>query len=120
MGSCLTSHEGRLSKLEHKFSVMNTTTIQNAQSLSLGAQAEYRRIGAMVTQHESISPKLNHGVDISLQRVNTVISSVEKKIKELEDEMNEIKQSNMNAEVPPNVVDSLNDIIMEGAPSTII
>ena len=34
--------------------------------------------------------------------------------------MNEIKQSNKNAEVPSNVVNSLNDIIMEGAPSTII
>ena len=34
--------------------------------------------------------------------------------------MNEIKQSNMNAEIPSNVVDSLNDILMESAPSTIL
>ena len=82
MGSCLTSHEGRLSKLEHKFSVMNTTTIQNAQSLSLGAQAESGGMDALVTQHESIIPRLNHEVEISSQRVNTVIYSVEKKIGE--------------------------------------
>ena len=49
-----------------------------------------------------------------------MISSMEKKIGELEDRMNEIEQSNMNAEIPSNVVDLLNDIIMEGAPSTII
>ena len=34
--------------------------------------------------------------------------------------MNEIKESNVNSEIPPNVVSSLNDIIMEGTPSTII
>ena len=34
--------------------------------------------------------------------------------------MNEIKQSNMNAEVSSNVVNSLNDKIMDSAPSTII
>ena len=41
-------------------------------------------------------------------------------MRELDDGMNEIKQSNMNAEIPSNLVNSLNDIIMEGAPSTII
>ena len=34
--------------------------------------------------------------------------------------MNEIKESNMNSAIPPNVVSSLNDIIMEGALSTVI
>ena len=34
--------------------------------------------------------------------------------------MNEIKQSNVNTEVPSDIVNSLNDVIMEGAPSTII
>ena len=41
---------------------------------------------------------------ISLKRVNTVISSVEEKIRELEDWMNAIKQSNMKAEGPSNVI----------------
>ena len=89
------------------------TSIQTTQSLSLGAQDECRRINAKVIQHESIIPRLNHEV---MLRVNAVISSVEKKMGELEDRMEEIKQSNMNAEIPQNVVDSLNDIIMEGAP----
>ena len=62
-----------------------STAFQNTQSLSLGVQAEHRRIDAMVTQHESIIPRLSHEVEISLQRVNTVISSVKEKIRELED-----------------------------------
>ena len=96
------------------------TAIHNTRSLSLGVQAEHRRIEAMVAHHEGIIPRLSHEAEIYSQKVNTVVSLVEKKIRELEDRMNEIKQSNMNAEVHSNVVNSLNDIIMEGAPSTII
>ena len=105
MGSCLASHKDRLSKLEHNLSVMKTS-MQTTQSLSLETQGEYRRINAKVIQHECIIPKLNHEVEVSLQRVNTVISSVEKKMGELKDRMEEIKQSNMNAEIPLNVVSS--------------
>ena len=43
-----------------------------------------------------------------------MISSMEKKMGELEDRMEEIKQSSLNSEIPPNVVHSLSDIIMEG------
>ena len=41
-------------------------------------------------------------------------------MREFKARMNDFKQSNMNVEVPLNIVNSLNDIIMEGAPSTII
>ena len=96
------------------------TAIQNTQSLNLGVQAEQRRIEAMVAQHESIIPRLSHVVEISTQKVNTVVSSVEERMREFKDRMNEIKQSNVNVEVPSAIVNSLNDIIMEGALSTII
>ena len=39
---------------------------------------------------------------------------------ELEERINEIKESNFNSDIPPNVIHSLSDIIMEGAPSTVI
>ena len=41
-------------------------------------------------------------------------------MREFEVRINEIKQFNMNEEVPLDVVNSLNDIIMEGAPSIVI
>ena len=106
-------------KLEHNLSAMNID-IQNTQFLSLGVQAEHSRIEAMVSQHESIIPRLSHEVEVSLQKVNTVITFVEEKMREFEYRMNETKQSNMNAEVPSNIVNSLNDKILKGAPSTII
>ena len=119
MDSRHTSHEERLLKLEYSLSAMNTA-IQNTQSLNLGVQAEHRKINALVAQHKSIIPRLSHEVEISAQRVNTVMSSVEERMSEFEARINEIKQSNMNAEVPLDVVNSLNDIIMEDAPSIII
>ena len=88
--------------------------------MSLGIQAEHIRIEALVTQHESCIPRLSHEVEISSQRVNTGMSSVEERLSEFEARINEIKQSNMNAEVPLDIVNPLNDVIMEGAPSTII
>ena len=88
--------------------------------MNSGAQAECGRINSIIAQHESIIPILNQEVQVSSQRVNAVISSVGQKMGELEDRMNEIKESNMNSEFPPNVVSSLNDIKMKSAPSTII
>ena len=77
-------------------------------------------IEALVTQHENIIPKFNHEVEISSQRVNTVMSSVEERMRDFEVRLNEVKQSTMNTVVPLDIVNSLNDIIMEGAPSTSI
>ena len=57
---------------------------------------------------------------ISSQRVNTVMSSVEERMRDFEARLNEVKQSTMNTVVPLDIVNSLNDIIMEGAPSTSI
>ena len=39
---------------------------------------------------------------------------------ELEERINEIRESNLNADVPPNVIHSLNDMIIEGALSTVL
>ena len=83
----------------------------------MGVQAKDRRIEALVTQHENIIPRLIPEVEISFKRVNTVMSSVEERLRDFETWINEIMQANMN---PEEIVNSLNDIIMEGTPSTII
>ena len=108
-----------LLKLEHSLLTINIA-IQKIKSLNLGVQAEHRRIEALVTQHENIIPRLSHEVEISSQRVNTVMSSVEERMRDFEVRLNEVKQSTMNTVVPLDIVNSLNDIIMEGAPSTSI
>ena len=70
-------------KLEHSLLTMNTA-IQKSQSLNLGIQAEHRRNEVLVTQHENIIPRLNHEVEISSQRVNNVLASVEERMREFE------------------------------------
>ena len=119
MGSRYNSQEERLLKLEHSLLTMNTA-IQKSQSLNLGIQAEHKRIDAMDTQHENLIPRLNHEVRISSWRVDTVLSSVEERLRDFEVWVNEYKQSNTNTDVPMEIVNSLNDIIIEGAPSTIV
>ena len=86
----------------------------------MGIQAEHRRIEELVTQHEKIIPRLNHKVEISSKRVNTTLSSVEERLRDFKVWINEVKQSIVNTEVPKENVNSLNDIILEGALSTII
>ena len=96
------------------------TAIQKSQCLNLGIQADQKRIEALVTQYENIIPRLNHEVEISSERVNTVLSSIEERMRDFAVGINEVKHYNMNTEVPMDIVNSLNDIIMEGAQSTLI
>ena len=57
----------------------------------------------------SIIPKLSQEVEISAQRVNIVMFSAEERMREFEAKINEIKRSNMNPEVPFDVVNLLNN-----------
>ena len=57
----------------------------------------------------SIIPKLSQEVEISAQRVNIVMFSAEERMRDFEAKINEIKRSNMNPEVPFDVVNLLNN-----------
>ena len=81
MVSRYTNQEERLLRLEYSLLTMNTV-IQISQSLTLGIQAEHRRIDAMVTQHKNIIPRLSHEVEIISRRVNTVLSLVEERMRD--------------------------------------
>ena len=49
-----------------------------------------------------------------------VLSSVEERMKEFEIWINEVRQSNMDAEIPMEIVNSLKEIIQDSAPSVAI
>ena len=53
-------------------------------------------------------------------KTETLESSVQSKIGELEERIHEIRESYLNADVPPNVIHFLSDVIMEGALSTVM
>ena len=67
-----------------------TNTIQGSQTSFLGLQGEFRQIDDIVTQHETIIPRLRLEVESSSRRVNSVLSSVEEKMKEFEVWINEV------------------------------
>ena len=86
----------------------------------LGLQAECRRIDAIVTQHETTLPRLSHKVETSSRRVNTVLLSVEERMREFETWINEVRKSNINTEIPMEMVNSLNKIIQDSALSAVV
>ena len=49
-----------------------------------------------------------------------VLSSVEERMKEFKIWINEVRQSNMDAEIPMEIVNSLKEIIQDSAPSVAI
>ena len=53
------NQEERVLSLEHGLLAMNAT-IQGSQSLFLGLQAEYKRMDAIITQHEALILRLRH------------------------------------------------------------
>ena len=85
-------------------------------TLFVGLKAEYRRMDEIITQHETLIPRLCLEVENSCSRVNSVLSSVEERMKEFETWINKVRQSNMDTGIPMEIVNSLNEIIQEGAP----
>ena len=83
MSSQYNCQNKRLLKLEYSLLAMNTS-VQGSQSVFLGLQAECRRIHTIITQHKSLLPRLHHEVETSSQRVNTVLSLVEERMREFE------------------------------------
>ena len=77
------SLEERILRLEHNLLVM-TNTIQGSQTSFLGLQAEHKRMNEIITQHETIIPRLRLEVESSSRRVNSVLSSVAERMKEFE------------------------------------
>ena len=71
----------RILSLEHSLLVMNNT-IQGFQTLFLGLQAGHRRIDEIITQNETIIPRLHLKVEMSSWRVNSVLFSIEDRMKE--------------------------------------
>ena len=74
----------------------------------------------MVTQDETSLPRLRQKMETSSRRVNTVLSSVEERMKEFEIWISEVRKSNMNTKIPMEIVNLLNEIIQERAPSAAV
>ena len=74
----------------------------------------------MFYRHETIISNLRLEMESSSQRVNSVLSLVEERMNEFEQWINEVRQSNMDAEIPMEIVNSLNEVVQERALSVAV
>ena len=109
------NQEERIISLDHHLLVVNNT-IKGSQTPFLGLQAEFRRLDEMGTWHETVVPRLRLEVEFSSRRVNSVLSSVEERMKEFKTWINEVRQTDMDTKIPMEIVNSLTEIIQESAP----
>ena len=69
-------------------------------------------------QHEDLVGNLNQEALKSGRRAEARTSSVENRIGELGERMNEVRVANMYSSIPLSVIHSLNNTIIDGAPSS--
>ena len=90
------------------------------QSLNSEIQEEYQRVSSVIRKHEDIIPKLNLEVQATSLKINSVEHSVKQKIQELDRSMKKIREFDLNSVIPPDIIDTLNSVIMDVAPATIL
>ena len=73
----------------------------------------------MVDQQESLVYNLNQEALVSGRRARTIQSSVESRMGELGERMNEIRDADLNTSIPPGVDHSLSNTIMDGELSAV-
>ena len=76
---------------------------------------EVTRLDDLVDRHERAFPKLRGDVETSLEKVNSVLNKVEDRMEEFLTWINHLKQSNLNEEIPVDIVSSLQDIIQDNS-----
>ena len=78
---------------------------------------DFRKLTNILSQHKAIIPKLREEVGSSLRKVNLVMAEVDRKMEEFQDWVNYVKPTGMTAEIPMEIVNSLNDVIMDKSPA---
>ena len=74
----------------------------------------------MVSQHELIIPELQEEVDTTLQEVKSVLALVDRKMEKFQGWVSYVKPTDMRAEIPMEIVNSLNEVILDRSPSTVM
>ena len=76
---------------------------------------EVTRLDNLVDRHKRAFPKLREDVETSLGKVNSVLNKVEDRMEEFLTWINHLKQSNLNEEIPVDIVSSLQEIIQDNS-----
>ena len=104
--------EERILNLEHQLSQVNNAFLESFMNL----QEDFRRLDDMVSRHKAII-KNPRGRGSSLRKVNSVLAKVDRKMEEFQDWVNYVKPTDITTEIPMEIVNTLNDIIMDRSPA---
>ena len=99
---------------------MNTTNniSRESQHSLRRLQEDFLRLDEKVSQHDIIIPKLREEVDLSILKVNSVMAEVDRKMVELKEWINYVKPTDTTKEIPMEIVNSLNKIILDKSPTS--
>ena len=106
MRTYLTGHDDRLSKLKHTLSTMRSS-VGTAQAIYSEIGKVQKTISSVIDQQESTSYNLNQEAQASDRRARSMQSSVERRMGELGERINEIRDSDVNSGIPPSIINSL-------------
>ena len=107
--------EEKISGIEHQIFSMNNS-IQESQQV----QDNVSKLDEMVSWHKLVFPGLQGQVEATLREVKSVLAEVDRKMEEFKSWVSYVKPSDITAENPMEIVNSLNKIILDKSPSILI
>ena len=92
---------------------ISRNTVERYENSFMGFRNEVTRLDEMIAHHERIMPNWKREIETSLEKVNSVLNKVENRMEEFMIWINHIKESNLNEEIPVDIVNSLHEIIQD-------
>ena len=107
--------EDRIVSLE--LSMVNS--LWKESQISLGKlQEEVSRLSSKVLQYEIDMPKLQETIEVLVPTASSLVEEVERKMEEFQEWVNYVTLKDVTSEIPKEIVDSLNEIILERSPAS--
>ena len=99
---------------------LNTVTaLWRESQRSLGKiQEEVSRLNSKVLQYDMDIPRLQETVGASVSTDNSLVEDVGRKMEEFQEWVNYVTPKDVTSEIPKEIVDSLNEIILEKTPTS--
>ena len=106
------NQEERILGLENQLMASMSTVGKYEESFTR-FRNQVKRLDDLVERHKRAFTKLRGDVETSLGKVNSVLNKVKGRMEEFLTWINHIKHSNLNEEIPEDIVSSLQEIIRD-------
>ena len=103
--------------LETQLNTVNALWRESQRSLGK-IQEEVSRLNSKVLQYDMDIPRLQETVGASVSTANSLVEDVGRKMEEFQEWVNYVTPKDVTSEIPKEIVDSLNEIILEKTPTS--